>query len=144
MHDSTIWWLATGAAVGLELMTGTFYLLMLAIGTGAAALSAHAGATTTVQFVVGALVGCAAVVVFHQMRKRKPSDPSVRAMRSVNLDVGEMIMVEHWQPDGTANVKYRGANWTAIHREGIVPTPGAHRVIELVGSRLLIGKVPPP
>ncbi len=143
MQDSTIWWLATGVAVGLELVTGTFYLLMLAVGTAAAALAAHAGATTTVQLVVGAVVGCGAIVVWHQLRKRKPTDPSVRAMRSVNLDVGETILVEQWQLDGTANVKYRGANWTAIHRDGIAPTPGTHRVIELVGSRLLVDKVQP-
>ncbi len=141
MHDSTIWWLATGAAVGLELVTGTFYLLMLAVGTAAAALAAHVGASTTVQLVVGAVVGCGAVIIWHQVRKRKPTDPSVRSMRSVNLDVGEIVMVDDWQRDGTANVKYRGANWTAIHPDGIVPTPGAHRVIELVGSRLLIDKV---
>lgn len=143
MQESTMWWLASGVAVGLELVTGTFYLLMLAIGTVAAALAAHAGATATLQLVIGAVVGCGAIVILHQVRKRKPSDPSVRAMRSVNLDIGETIMVEQWQPDGTAHVKYRGANWTAIHRDGITPTPGAHRVIELVGSRLLIDKVQP-
>ena len=32
MNDSTVWWLVTGALVAAELMTGTFYLLMLAIG----------------------------------------------------------------------------------------------------------------
>ncbi|MFZ2989079.1 NfeD family protein, partial [Ideonella sp.] len=30
MADSTIWWLLAGGAVALELVTGTFYLLMLA------------------------------------------------------------------------------------------------------------------
>ena len=44
MADSTVWWLLAGAAVAVELMTGTFYLLMLAIGLAAAALAAHAGA----------------------------------------------------------------------------------------------------
>jgi hypothetical protein len=32
MADSTVWWLLAGAAVAVELLTGTFYLLMLAIG----------------------------------------------------------------------------------------------------------------
>ena len=141
MHDTTIWWLATGAAVGLELVSGTFYLLMLAVGTAAAALSAHAGASTTVQLVVGALVGSGAVIAWHQARKRKPSDPSIRSLRSVNLDVGEIITIDRWNADGTATVKYRGANWTAIHREGVQPQPGAHRVAELVGRRLLVDKV---
>ena len=36
MAESTIWWLLTGTAVAVELITGTFYLLMLAIGLAAA------------------------------------------------------------------------------------------------------------
>ena len=141
MAESTLWWLATGAAVGIELVTGTFYLLMLAIGTAAAALAAHAGAGMTTQLIVGAVVGGGAVAAWHQMSKRRPGDPSVRSMRSVNLDVGETVIVDAWQLDGTAQVKYRGANWTGIHREGVAPTSGAHRVSELVGSRLLLEKI---
>lgn len=142
MAESTLWWLVTGAAVGIELVTGTFYLLMLASGSAAAALAAHAGLSTTTQFLVGAFVGGGAVVLWHQIRKRREGDPSVRSMRSVNLDVGETVMVGTWQNDGTAQVKYRGANWTAIHRAGVMPATGAHRVAELVGNRLLVDKIP--
>ncbi len=141
MAESTLWWLATGAAVGIELVTGTFYLLMFSIGTAAAALAAHAGAGMTTQLIVGAVVGCGAVVAWHQIRKRRPGDPSVRSMRSVNLDVGETVMVDAWQPDGTTQLKYRGANWTGIHPAGVTPTNGPHRVSELVGSRLLLEKI---
>ena len=41
MADATVWWLATGLVVLLELFTGTFYLLMLAVGLAAGALAAH-------------------------------------------------------------------------------------------------------
>ena len=68
----------------------------------------------------------------------RPGEPSPRAERSVNLDVGETVFIDAWQADGTAQVKYRGANWTAIHRPGITPSVGAHRVAELVGNRLLV------
>jgi membrane protein implicated in regulation of membrane protease activity len=81
------------------------------------------------------------VVAWHQIRKKRPSDPSARAQRSVNLDVGETVQIDSWEADGTASVKYRGANWTAIHRAGILPSAGAHRVSELVGSRLLVDKL---
>ncbi|TNF61541.1 MAG: NfeD family protein, partial [Burkholderiales bacterium] len=47
MADSTLWWLMTGAAVVLELLTGTFYLLMLAIGLAAGAVAAHLGLDLT-------------------------------------------------------------------------------------------------
>ena len=45
MAYSTWWWIVTGVLVALELTTGTFYLLMLAIGGVSGALAAHAGAS---------------------------------------------------------------------------------------------------
>ncbi|MEK9804034.1 MAG: NfeD family protein, partial [Curvibacter sp.] len=49
MADTTLWWLAAGILVAAELVTGTFYLLMLALGLGAGALAADAGLAGTVQ-----------------------------------------------------------------------------------------------
>lgn len=141
MDNATLWWLATGLMVGIELLTGTFYLLMLALGLAAGALAAHAGLTVTGQMIASAAVGAGAVVGLHYARLRRPGDPSPRADRSVNLDVGEIVHIDAWQADGTASVKYRGARWTAIHHPHATPTPGAHRVAELVGNRLLVEKI---
>ena len=138
MALSTWWWIATGVLVALELVSGTFYLLMLAIGGVAGALAAHAGASPSSQIVIAAVVGGAAVVACYLVRKKRPGDPSARADRSVNMDVGETILIESWSPDGTTTVKYRGAQWTAIHRPGVTPSTGMHRVAELVGDRLLV------
>ena len=41
MAESTLWWLLAGGIVAAELLTGTFYLLMLALGVAAAAIAAH-------------------------------------------------------------------------------------------------------
>ncbi len=138
MAYSTWWWIITGALVALELVSGTFYLLMLSIGGVAGALAAHAGAPLTTQMVVAALVGGLAVVACYMVRRRRPGDPSPRAERSVNLDVGEIVQVDGWNADGTAQIRYRGAAWTVMHRPGTAPRPGPHRVAELVGSRLLV------
>jgi len=141
MDASTLWWLLAGALVVLELLTGTFYLLMLAIGAVAAALSAHAGAGTSAQMIAAALIGLAAVGGWTWIKRRRPGDPSARAQRSVNLDVGETVQVQAWEPDRTAQVKYRGAAWTAVLAPGDEPQPGLHRVTELVGNRLLVEKI---
>ena len=138
MSESTLWWLLAGSTVALELFTGTFYLLMLAVGMAAGAVAAHAGLGLVGQLIVAALTGSALVVGWYFVKKRRASDPSVRALRSVNLDVGEILHIDEWNMDGTANVKYRGAQWTVIHRPGNPPTPGSYRVAELVGSRLLV------
>ena len=138
MAESTMWWIAAGAMVALELFTGTFYLLMLSIGLAAGAVAAHAGASLTTQLIAGALVGGGAVLACYFARRRRPGDPSPRSERSVNLDVGEVVQIPGWNADGTAQIRYRGAQWTAIHRPGDTPQPGPHRVVELVGSRLLV------
>lgn len=138
LDASTLWWIMTGAAVVVELLTGTFYLLMLAVGLAAGALAAQAGLGVPTQMVAAALVGAVAVLGCYYARKRRPGDLPARADRSVNLDVGETVYIDTWAPDGTAQVKYRGAQWTAIHRPGALPAIGPHRVSELVGNRLLV------
>lgn len=141
MAESTMWWIVTGVLVAAELLSGTFYLLMLAIGTVAGALAAHLGVSPTVQLTLGALVGGVAAALGYLVRRRRPGQPPARAERSVNLDVGEVVQVEHWQADGTALIRYRGAPWTAMLRPGAEARPGPQRVVELVGSRLLVEPV---
>jgi membrane protein implicated in regulation of membrane protease activity len=140
MDESTVWWVLAAALVALELFTGTFYLLMLAVGLAAGALAAHLGLSFTGQLVTAALVGAAAVVMGHLQRRKRKGDPSVRSMRSVNLDIGETLHVDAWQADGTASVRYRGAQWTAVLEQGQAAEPGNFRVTELVGSRLKVEK----
>ena len=141
MAESTIWWVLTGAAVAVELVTGTFYLLMLGIGLAAAALAAHAGASLTVQLVIAAAVGGGAVVAWHLLRDKRSAATPAGANRDVNLDVGEQVQVDAWNADGTAIVRYRGTNWTVLPAPGTVQSTGAHRVREVVGSRLVVEKI---
>ncbi|HYD76005.1 NfeD family protein [Ramlibacter sp.] len=140
MAESTLWWLMAGAAVAAELVTGTFYLLMGAIGLAAGALAAHLGLGIPAQLVVAAVVGGGAVAACYAFRRRQPAAPPAGENRDVNLDVGETVMVERWQPDGTAQVRYRGASWTVSHLPGEIPVAGLHRVREVVGNRLVVEK----
>jgi hypothetical protein len=38
-------------------------------------------------------------------------------------------------------VRYRGAQWTVVPRPGAAPATGEHRVVEVVGSRLIVDKI---
>ena len=113
MAESTLWWLATGSLVAVELLTGTFYLLMMALGLAAAALAAHAGLPVTGQWVIASLVGGGSVLVWHRYRRGQPTGSPAQSNPDVNLDVGAVVHVDTWQPDGTAAVQYRGAHWDA-------------------------------
>lgn len=140
MAESTIWWVLAGAAVAIELLTGTFYLLMLSLGLAAAALAAHAGASATLQVVVAAVVGGGFVVVFRAYKRGAPSGPPASANHDVNLDIGETVQVDVWRQDGTSAVKYRGASWNVSLLAGATPSPGPHTIVEVIGSRLIVKK----
>ncbi len=141
MAESSIWWIMAGVAVAVELMTGTFYLLMLALGLVAAALAAHLGASTTVQLVLAALLGGGSVLVWRAIRSRQKGPAQAQANRDVNLDIGETVQVDTWRTDGSASVNYRGANWTVAHKGDASPAPGQHRIVEVVGNRLIVKKI---
>ena len=52
--------------------------------------------------------------------------------------------ISAWAADGTAQVRYRGAQWTAALMPGVAPTSGegAYRIEQVVGNRLMV--VPAP
>jgi len=146
MAESTLWWIATGVAVAAELLSGTLYLLMVAIGLAAAAVAAHLGLGAPVQMLVAAVVGSATVVLCYLRQKRREgrrgSERSAQADPSLHLDIGEHLQIPAWGADGTAQVRYRGAQWTAVLRPGARPTSTTYRVAAFDGSRLLVEPVP--
>ena len=134
----TLWWLAGGALVAAELATGTFYLLMVALGAVAGALAAHAGWSGTAQWVAAALVGAGATVAWHVRRARAPQSAPAASNRDVNIDIGQTVQVPAWQADGTARVAYRGAQWQVRLSPGELAAGGAHTIVALHGAELLL------
>jgi membrane protein implicated in regulation of membrane protease activity len=139
MEWSTVWWLLTGAAVAAELLTGTFFLLMLALGLAAGAVAAHLGGGIATQLVSAAVVGGGAVVAWHKWRKMHRTTLPASANQDVNLDIGQTVQVDQWNADGTAHVKYRGADWTvALTNPNPSAPAGAYRIVAVQGSRLIV------
>lgn len=139
MADSTIWWLLAAGLVALELITGTFFLLMLAVGVAAGAIAAHLGFDFTTQLIAAGVVGGGSIVAWQRWRKRFVQTPSARANRDVNLDIGQIVQVESWEPDGTSRVRYRGADWT-VQSQSLQPppSPGVFQIVAVEGSRLVV------
>lgn len=135
---ATIWWVAAGLAVAAELASGTFYLLMVAIGLASAAVAAHLGLSTTLQIAVGAVVAGAATAAWHWKRARRPRSAPAARNRDVNLDIGARVHVTAWNEDRTARVQYRGAAWTARLAPGAPAQPGGHRIAAVEGNWLVV------
>ncbi|HEU4777843.1 MAG TPA: NfeD family protein, partial [Telluria sp.] len=138
MADWSFWLVAAGATAILELLTGTFYLLMIAVGLAAGALAALAGAGTAMQTIVAALVGLAATGVLRRSKFGRPTRSDPARDPNVNQDIGQTITVPQWQ-DGTARVMYRGALWDVELAPGATPAPGLFTIREVRGSRLIVG-----
>jgi membrane protein implicated in regulation of membrane protease activity len=135
---STMWWVVAGLLVAVELASGTFYLLMLAFGAAAGAVTAHLGASLNAQLVAAALVGGGATALWHFKRFRAPRSAPADANPDVNLDIGQTVRVDAWSADGTAQVSYRGASWSVSFRGSGSPAPGEHVIVAVHGSRLMV------
>jgi len=144
MLASTAWWVITGLLVVAELLTGTFYLLMLALGTVAGALGAHLGLAQTPQLVVTALVGGASALIWHLVRLRKSAQPASSDPLAA-MDVGQIVHVTKWDADGFARVNHRGSVWTSHLKHplpsGQLPLPGSYRICAMQGNQLVLEKV---
>ncbi len=136
------WWLLAGVLVAAELASGTFYLLMLALGCAAGALAAHLGQTPTFQMATAALVGIAATMLWHVKRSREPRAAAVESNRDVNLDVGERVHVAAWAANGETEVQYRGSNWQASFRGEGRPYTGEHIIVAVHSNRLVLERKP--
>jgi membrane protein implicated in regulation of membrane protease activity len=135
---ATTWWIVAGIAVAAELATGTFYLLMIALGLVAGALAAHFGFGLTLQVLVAAVIGCAATGLLHWRRSQLPAALPAASDRDVNLDIGQEIRVGTWGVDHTAKVHYRGSLWSAKLAPGAVAAPGVYRVSAVEGNWLVL------
>ncbi|BDU58549.1 hypothetical protein LMORI2_15310 [Limnohabitans sp. MORI2] len=137
MDNPTLWLIVAGVLVMAELLTGTFYLLMLSLGATAAALTAYADGTLTWQIVTAALVGGGATVLWHL---KKPLSNDTQDS-NVHLDIGETVTVDAWDAQGHTQVKHRGAQWAAVCADDNTPAPGLHRICEMQGNRLVLQKI---
>ena len=135
---STWWWIAAGVLAAGELATGTFYVLMLAIGCVFGALAGYVTASFFTQVVVAVVVGGAAVLAWDRKRKRGPARVAAAANRDINLDIGEQVQVDGWNADGTARVPYRGSAWNVRWIGDGPAVPGTHVIAEVRHNELAL------
>jgi len=143
MEPYLVWIIAGFALVIAELLTGTFYLLVIGGGAFAGAAVAAAGGGFLLQAVGAcavALAGTWYVHHWHAGRKTAGEAPNL-------LDLGQPVILESWTDaaTGRARVKYRGASWDARIDGGDRPAPGAILYIRgQEGNVFLVGGSPGP
>lgn len=135
-----IWLAVAGILVAIEIFSGTFYLLMIAIGLAAGGLTAMAGAHFAVQVVVAGLVGVLVTLVLR--KSRVFHKPDSQRNPAVLLDIGQTLEVSQWEKPDNGNYRaraiYRGALWDIeLLPEGEAKA-GQFVIREIRGATLLV------
>ena len=134
--ETYLWWAVAGIAlIVIELVTGTFYLLVIGIAALAAAASSHLGHTFATQALIATAVAVIGVVIVMRYRAQQSSAPSAGA----SLDVGQSVVLESWidEKDRIARVRYRDALWEATVIDAGAVDPGRVLYIRRVDGNTL-------
>ena len=109
MEEDLAWAIVGLGLVVVELLTGTFYLLVLGIAAFGAALAAWLGLEFPAQALVGGVIAAAGCYGVHVYRAKNATQ------RMSPVDAGQPASFEDWldQPARRARVRYRGASWDA-------------------------------
>ena len=137
MTDWMSWMVGAGMLVVAELFTGTFYLLMIAIGLACGGIAALLGLSGPLQTLVAAATGLAATGILHRSRFGRPAKLDATRDQNVNLDIGGRVTVHAWN-EGRARVMYRGALWDIELGPGALAEAGEFRIVEVLGNRLIV------
>jgi membrane protein implicated in regulation of membrane protease activity len=132
------WFLLALILLGLEMATGTFYLLVISIAMAAGGVVALLGMAMPGQLAIAALAGVAGIVL---LRRRKVGSSGDAGSQS--LDDGQPVKVLTWREDGTARVFYRGAEWDAELATGEKDHDGQFIIKSIHGSILVLTKQKP-
>lgn len=134
MQAYIVWWIAAAVLVGLELTTGTFYLLVYGVAAAAAGITAWLGLGWAAQFLVAALIAVLGTLLL-QRWKRDTGHPESTAQ---DMDIGQTVQLVSWQA-GRGQVRYRGTLWDAETEAGSVDTARPLVIRAVRGNTLILG-----
>lgn len=138
MENYIVWFVLAVILVGLEMATGTFYMLVIAIGMAAGGLAALAGAGLVWQLVTGALVGIAGTVILRHWKGKQPA-----LVANDSFDIGQPVRIVKWNDNGSVRVFYRGAEWDAELESADIPRDATLYIAAVRGSALLLSQHKP-
>lgn len=121
----------------LEMATGTFYLLLVALGLAASGMAAYADLSLVWQIASGLVVSLIGLAVLFRRRQSK-ARVATQSNPNVVQDIGKTVIVDAWDENGRARVFYRGAHWSARIDAGQPAQPGEHYIQAVQGLTLIL------
>ncbi len=141
MDFTTLWWILTGIAVAAELLTGTFYLLLISIGMAFGAIAASLGWPVQGQLLSAAATGVGLVLGWRLWQRYRPRTSVLTTPAIDHLDSGEVLQIDSWSVAGQTRASYRGAQWDIELQPGQPRLSGPHRIVEIKGNRLIVTSI---
>lgn len=136
-----IWFAIAAVAVILELLTGTFVLLLVGLGAVAAGLAAWFELDIIIQLAVLAIIPVVGIFILKRMGKFHLHNPlASESDVNLNLDIGKSVFVEAWEHERRqTQVNFRGAQWQAKPADNYTALrSGKHRIVAIRGIVLII------
>lgn len=134
MQAYVVWWILAAVLVGVELTSGTFYLLVYGLAAAASGLAAWLGAGLFVQLLTAGVIATLGTLALRHW-KRSTAHPESSLQ---NMDIGQTVAVESWQ-GGRGQVKYRGALWDAEAESAGVDSTHPLVIRAVKGNTLILG-----
>lgn len=132
MSTTIIWFILTLIFIIVEMMLGTLYLFALALGALVAGILSYFEYTLETQSIIAGIVTIIGAIGFYFLKRKHPTQD-----KDDNLDIGQRVVVNTINEDGSANVNYRGAMWKALAKEGELST-GIWQINSIKGINLIL------
>lgn len=139
--ETQYWWWLLALGLGIaEILTGTFYLIVLAIACVIGGVTALVGLPSTWQLLLTAVCafGGWGLLLYYR------SKGGAGAAGEMRLDVGQQLRIIEWQEPRRTQVRYRGAQWPvelAPDAQVEVAIPGQFVITKVEGGRLIVAPV---
>jgi membrane protein implicated in regulation of membrane protease activity len=132
--DAYVFWFLLGLLLlGLEMVSGTFYLLVMAIAATVGGAVAWLGMGVVMQLILSALTGVAGIFILRRSKGTQVADAA-----NASFDIGQPVHVLKWNDDGSARVTYRGAEWNAQLATSDTPRDTPLYIASMQGASLVL------
>ena len=133
-----IWFGMAALALIGEVSSGTFYLLLVALGMVMGGIIAAMGLDLEWQIAACGAVALGGLVILRKLGVLKKRGVNSARNSDVHMDIGQTVMVDAWSDNGTTRVLYRGAMWQAELCQGQPRETGQHVITEMRGTSLVL------
>lgn len=141
-----VWAIIAGVLIVAELFTGTFFLLVIALGALAASILAILNFALAMQIFAAAAIMLLGILILRRkiylsqkpnFLKQKQTNKNMGDIS--NLDQGQIVLIKSWQ-GRWAITQYRGAEWQVVLSSHVSsePIPGNYVISHVDGIVLVV------